>query len=172
MCLLLFILEVLGVLLRCHWQPLLRWLQILFFFFLSPHQFTLFSLIGYFIYLIFKLYSLSRFTLFKYPMPSHLSCFYEGVPTPATHSCLTTIVFFYIGASSLPVWRDSPPTDARWRHFSFFSSSPNSSIGIPVLSLMVDCEHPHLYWSGSGRACQETAVSLYLLSASSSWHLQ
>lgn len=78
------------------------------FFFLSPHQFTLFSLIGYFIYLIFKLYSLSRFTLFKYPMPSHLSCFYEGVPTPATHSCLTTIVFFYIGASSLHSMKGLP----------------------------------------------------------------
>jgi hypothetical protein len=28
-----------------------------------------------------------------------------------------------------------------------------------VLSLMVGCEHPHLYWSGSGKASQETPVS-------------
>jgi hypothetical protein len=33
------------------------------------------------------------------------------------------------------------------------------SLEVPVLSLMVGCKHPHLYWSGSGRASQETAVS-------------
>jgi hypothetical protein len=27
-----------------------------------------------------------------------------------------------------------------------------------MLSLMVGCEHPHLYWSGSGRASQGTAI--------------
>jgi hypothetical protein len=36
--------------------------------------------------------------------------------------------------------------------------SPNSSIGVPMLSPMVGCEHPHLYWSGSTRASQETAI--------------
>ena len=35
----------------------------------------------------------------------------------------------------------------------------NSSIGDPTLSAMVDCEHPTLYLSGSGRASQETAIS-------------
>ena len=29
--------------------------------------------------------------------------------------------------------------------FSFFSSSPNFSIGVLVLSTLVGCEHPHLY---------------------------
>ena len=29
--------------------------------------------------------------------------------------------------------------------FSSFSPSPNSSIGVPMLILMVDYEHPHLY---------------------------
>ena len=43
--------------------------------------------------------------------------------------------------------------------FSSFSSFPNSSIGDPMLSLMVCCEHPPLYLSGSGRASQETAIS-------------
>jgi hypothetical protein len=28
------------------------------------------------------------------------------------------------------------------------SPSPNSSTGVSVLSLMVGCKHPHLYWSG------------------------
>ena len=43
-----------------------------------------------------------------------------------------------------------------------FSSSvpfPNSSIGDPMLSPMVVCEHLPLYLSGSGRAFQETAIS-------------
>jgi hypothetical protein len=31
--------------------------------------------------------------------------------------------------------------------------------GVQVLSLMVGCEHLPLYWSGSGRASQETSVS-------------
>ena len=35
--------------------------------------------------------------------------------------------------------------------FSSFSPSPNSSIGVPT--------HPHLYWTVSDRASQETAVS-------------
>jgi hypothetical protein len=43
--------------------------------------------------------------------------------------------------------------------FSSFSTSPNSSIGISVFSPMVGCKHPHLYWLGSGRASQETAIS-------------
>jgi hypothetical protein len=51
--------------------------------------------------------------------------------------------------------------------FSSFSTFSNSSTGNPELSLMVGCEHLHLYWSGSGRAFQET---FRLLSASTSWH--
>ena len=35
----------------------------------------------------------------------------------------------------------------------------SSSIGVPVLSPMVGCEHLHLYWSGCGRASQDTVVS-------------
>ena len=42
--------------------------------------------------------------------------------------------------------------------FSFFSSSPNSSIGVPALRLTVGCDHPHLYWSGSGRDSQRIAI--------------
>jgi hypothetical protein len=43
--------------------------------------------------------------------------------------------------------------------FSSFSPAANSSIGVLILSPMVGCEHPHLYWSGSGRISQETAIS-------------
>ena len=43
--------------------------------------------------------------------------------------------------------------------FRSFSPSPNPSIGVTVLSPMVDCKHPHMYWSGSGRSSQETSIS-------------
>jgi hypothetical protein len=42
--------------------------------------------------------------------------------------------------------------------FSSFSPFSNSSIGVPALSLMAGCEHPHLYWSVSSRAFQGTAI--------------
>jgi len=42
--------------------------------------------------------------------------------------------------------------------FSSFSPSSNSSNGDPILSLVVDYEHPPLYLSCSGRASQETAI--------------
>jgi hypothetical protein len=35
--------------------------------------------------------------------------------------------------------------------FSSFSPFHNSSIGVPMLSPIVGCEHPHLYLSGTGR---------------------
>ena len=50
----------------------------------------------------------------------------------------------------LPTGLQTPET------FSVFS--PNSFFGFPGLSLMVDCEHSHLYWSGSGRITQKTAI--------------
>jgi hypothetical protein len=43
--------------------------------------------------------------------------------------------------------------------FSSFSTFSNSSIGDPVLSPMVGYKHLPLYFSGSGRASQETALS-------------
>jgi len=43
--------------------------------------------------------------------------------------------------------------------FSSFNPFFNSSIGDPVLSLMVDWKHPPLYLSCSSRASQETALS-------------
>jgi hypothetical protein len=41
--------------------------------------------------------------------------------------------------------------------FSSYSPCPNFPIGVSMLSLMFGCVHPHLYWSGFGRASQETA---------------
>jgi hypothetical protein len=41
---------------------------------------------------------------------------------------------------------------------SSFSPSPNSSIGVTMLSPMVGSEHPYLCWSGSGRASQRTII--------------
>ena len=43
--------------------------------------------------------------------------------------------------------------------FSYFSYFLNTSIGDPWLSSMVGCKHPPMHMSGSGRACQETAIS-------------
>ena len=40
-----------------------------------------------------------------------------------------------------------------------FCSFSKSSIGDPLLSPMVGCEHLHFYWPGSGRVSQETAIS-------------
>jgi len=42
--------------------------------------------------------------------------------------------------------------------FSSLSPSPSSSLGVPRLSLVVGCEHPHLYWSGASRTSQGTAI--------------
>ena len=76
---------------------------------------------------------------------------------PPTHSCLITLAFLYTGASNL-----HKGLSFHWyyvRPLHLFQPFPNSSVGVPVLSLMVGCEHPHLYWLGSGRDSQETAVS-------------
>jgi hypothetical protein len=43
--------------------------------------------------------------------------------------------------------------------FNSFNPFSYSSIGDPMLSLMVGCMYPPLYLSGSGRASQETAIS-------------
>ena len=42
--------------------------------------------------------------------------------------------------------------------FTSFNPFSNSSIGDPVLSPMVGCEHLPLHLSGSGSASQETAI--------------
>ena len=42
--------------------------------------------------------------------------------------------------------------------FSSFRPSPNSFFAVPVLSPMVGCKYPHLYWSGSSRASQGKAI--------------
>ena len=47
-----------------------------------------------------------------------------------------------------------------YKPLHLLQSFSNSSIGDPMLSPMVGCEHLPLYLSGSGRASQETAVSV------------
>jgi hypothetical protein len=46
-----------------------------------------------------------------------------------------------VGIAVLPIRLQSP-----------LAPSPNSSLGVSVLSLPVSCEHPHLYWSGSSNS--------------------
>jgi hypothetical protein len=54
--------------------------------------------------------------------------------------------------------------------FKSFSPSTNPSIGVPMLSPMVVWEHPHLYWSGLGRASQEIVIPGSYQSASVFWY--
>ena len=86
------------------------------------------------------------------PYPSSMRVLTYHGPTPTSqpeHSCT-------LGHLALTGPRASPPIDAR---LDPFSPSPNFSIGVLVLRLMVGCEHLYLYLSESGRASQETAVS-------------
>jgi hypothetical protein len=93
------------------------------------------------------------------PLPYTPSpCFYEGAPLP-THSllphCPSIPLHWGIKPSkeqgpSLPLMLDKAPSAP-----SVLSLTP--PLGVPVLSLMVGFKHPYLYWSGSGRASQETA---------------
>jgi hypothetical protein len=76
-----------------------------------------------------------------------------------THYHLTALAFLYTEASSFHRTKSLPSHWCQIRPLSSFRPSPNSSTGVPVLSPMVGCEPLHLYWSGSGRASQETAVS-------------
>jgi len=47
--------------------------------------------------------------------------------------------------------------------FSSFSLFSSSSIGVPLFSPKVSCNHTHLYQQDSGRASQETIISLSTL---------
>jgi hypothetical protein len=52
---------------------------------------------------------------------------------------------------------------------SSFRPSSNSSLRVPVLSLMVDCEHRHLDWSGNWQTCirqlYQASVSKHFLAS-------
>ena len=74
----------------------------------------------------------------------HLYCFYEDAPDPPTNTQLTALAFLYTGESSLHRTKGLPSHCCQIRSLSSFSSSPNSSVGVPVLSPMVGCKHPHL----------------------------
>jgi hypothetical protein len=151
------------------------------------------------IYLHFKCFPLSRYPLWKLPIPSPDPCLYEG-DLSSTHSFLSslqgiplhwgikhsqaqgplptlisTTYAAWSGALScsmctlgLVVQSLRAPWDLGGWHccslngastpVSSFSPFSNSSIGDPMLSPMVGCEHPPLYLSGSGRASQGTAI--------------
>ena len=57
----------------------------------------IFFLIGYFLYLHFKCFLLSRSPLWKPPIPSALPLLYEGAPS-LIHSCPPALEFSYTGA--------------------------------------------------------------------------
>jgi hypothetical protein len=83
---------------------------------------------------------------------------------PLTHSHLTALASSMLRHQAFTGPRASPPIDAR---YGPFNPSSDSSIEFPVLSLMVGCEYPHLYWLDSDRASQETAILGMLLSMKS-----
>jgi hypothetical protein len=65
-------------------------------------HFLVLFFIGYFLYLNFKCYSLSRFSPIWNPLLHPPSpCFYKGIPSPPTPFCLPTMSPPYTGASSL-----------------------------------------------------------------------
>jgi hypothetical protein len=68
------------------------------------------------------------------------------------------LVFWSLGAMGLLVGSYCYSSYGAANPLSSFSPSPNSSIGIPLLNPMVDCEHPHLFWSGTDRAFQGTSI--------------
>jgi hypothetical protein len=63
--------------------------------------------IGYFIYLHFKCYLLSHFSLYKSPIPSSLPLSLLGCspPPPPSHSYLSALAFHYLS------WVMKPPQD-------------------------------------------------------------
>ena len=142
-----------------------------FFFFLSPIYSFFFNWIFYLF--DFQIVSPVQVSLCKHPMPSPLSCLYEGVLPPnyalqPHYHCIP----LHWGIKP-PQYEGSPlplMPDEAISAFSVLSLTPTLGSLFSVQWLIVSI--PHLYWSGSDRASQETAISLYLLWASSSWHLQ
>jgi hypothetical protein len=73
--------------------------------------------------------------------------------------CILWLVVYFLGALGDMVgwccWSSCGVANT----ISYFSPSPNSSIGVPMLSPIVGCKHLHLCLSGSDRASQEIAIS-------------
>ena len=111
------------------------------------------------IFYLFTFQILSHFPVspLQSSIPSPLTLLLWG--WPSTYSCLTALIFLCTGASSFHRNKGFLSHWCQIRLLQLLSPSHNSSIWVPVLSLMVGCEHPHLYWSGSGKASQETPVS-------------
>ena len=100
-----------------------------------------------FICLHFKCYPLSKFPFCNPPIPSPLTLLLWGCSP--THSYFTALAFPYTGASSHSRTKKLPSHWCQQDPFSSLSPSPNSSIEVPVLSLIISCKHLHLHWSES-----------------------
>jgi hypothetical protein len=74
-----------------------------------------FFCIGYFLYLHFKCFPLSRSPLQKIPIPAPSPCLYKGVPPP-THSHLPALAFPTLGHRTPSGPRDPIPTDVQQDH--------------------------------------------------------
>jgi hypothetical protein len=92
-----------------------------------------------------------------YPIPPYLASIRVLPYHPHTPASLP-LHSSTLGHQAFTGPRASPPIDDQQGPFISFSSSPNFPTGVPVLSLMVGCKHLPLYWSGSGKASQETSV--------------
>jgi hypothetical protein len=78
------------------------------------------------------------------------------LPHPPTHFNLTTSALFYTGALSLHMTKGLPSHWCQIRHLQLLQSFPLGSL---CSVWWLSYEPPHMYWSGSGRASRETAVS-------------
>ena len=88
-----------------------------------------------------------------------LPFFYEGAP-PSTYSLLPH-------RPSIPLHWDVKPSQDQGPPFPLMPDKALHSlqsflsfIGVPVISLMVGCEHLYLYWSGSGRVSEDSCIRL------------
>jgi hypothetical protein len=100
--------------------------------------------------------------------PNHLSSHWRPTKPSSTKyearamgpsMCTLWLLVQSLGAMrGLISWHCCSPHGAA-KLLSSFSPFSNSSIGDPVLSPMVGYKHSPLYWAGTGRASQETAIS-------------
>ena len=100
--------------------------------------------------------SLSLFPLYKPPIPSPL--------TLLLWQCSPICYPLLPQCPSIPLQWSTKPSQCQRLPLPLIPDKAPSApsilpLTLPVLSLMFGCKHPHLYWSGSGRASQKRAIS-------------
>jgi hypothetical protein len=144
-----------------------------FFFFAISHIplmffVFVFVLIGYFLYLRFKCFPLSRSPLWNSPICSPSFCLYKGAPHPPT-PVLKPWHSHTLRHQTLSGPRASPPTDVQQGHplphmwpapwvFFGWCSSPQEFLGSSLLTLLLPpwgCKPPQLLQSLSNSSIRD-----------------